>query len=124
MAILIILKRWHNVGDSYSVLVLLALCIAAIDNIHVVREALAGFNLTLWKVLGRQLGLGEELLDEIKADYQRDGVRECLNQVLAHWLKRNYREAKFGGRPTWENLANAVKRSDDRALADKIWAEH
>ena len=102
------------------VMVLLTLCIVAIDDIHDVRETLAGFKLALWKVLGRQLGLGEELLDEIKADYQRDGVRECLNEVLAHWLRENYHKAKFG-RPTWENLANAVKRSGDPAIATKIW---
>ena len=105
------------------VMVLLALCIVAIDDIHDVREALAGFKLTQWKVLGRQLGLGEELLDEIQADYQRDGVRECLNEVLAHWLKENYHEARFGS-PTWQNLANAVKKSGDTALAAKILGAH
>ena len=51
-------------------MVLLALCIVPIDDIHDVLEALAGFNLVWWKDLGRQLGLGEDLLDEIKADYQ------------------------------------------------------
>ena len=104
-------------------MVLLASCIVAIDDIHDVREELAGFKLAQWKVLGRQLGLGEELLDEIQADYQRDGVRECLNTVLSHWLRRNYREAKFGC-PTWQSLANAVKKSGDPALAAKIWAKH
>ena len=87
------------------------------------REALAGFNPAWWKVLGRQLGLGEELLDEIKADYQQNGVRECLNQVLAHWLRRNYREARFGC-PTWHSLANAIKKSGNPAHAAKILVEH
>ena len=104
-------------------MVLLALCIVAIDDIHDVREALAGFTQAWWKVFGRQLGLREELLDDIKADYQRDGVQECLDKVLSHWLRRNYREAKFGS-PTWENLANVVKKSGDTALAAKIWGAH
>ena len=105
------------------VIVLLALCIVAIDDIHAVCEALEGFKLAWWKVLGRKLGLGEDLLDEIKADCQQEGVRECLNNVLAHWLRRNYHEARFGC-PTWQSLANAIERSGDRALATKIWPEH
>ena len=111
----------HNVGAS--VMVLLALCIVVIDDIHDVRKALAGFVHARWKVLGRQLGLREALLDEIKADYQQNGVQECLNKVLTHWLRRNYNVARFGG-PTWQNLANAVKKSGDPALAAKIWPEH
>ena len=105
------------------VMVVLALCIVAINDIHDVREDLAGFNKKLWKDLGRELGLGEDSLGEIQADNQRDGVRECLNEVLAHWLRRNYDEERFG-RPTWQSLANAVKKSGDRALADKILAKH
>ena len=93
------------------------------DDIHDVREALASFSNPQWKVLGRQLGLKEVLLDEIKANYQQDGVQECLDKVLTHWLKRNYLEARFG-RPTWQSLANAVKRSGDPALAANIWPEH
>ena len=105
------------------VMVLLALCIVAIDDIQAVREALAGFNKKLWKDLGRELVLREDLLEEIEANYQRDGVRECLNAVLTHWLRRNYDEARFGC-PTWQNLANAIAKSGDHALANKILAKH
>ena len=87
------------------------------------REALAGFNQARWKELGGHLGLREQLLDEIMADYQLHGVRECLNKVLTHWLRRNYNVARFGV-PTWQNLANAVKKTGDPALAAKIWPEH
>ena len=87
------------------------------------REALDGFNKAKWKVLGEELGLREDSLEEIKNDYQQNGVRERLNQVLAHWLRKNYDEERFGC-PTWQNLANAVTKSGDRALADTILAKH
>ena len=99
---------------------LLALYIVAIDDIHAVRKALKGFNKAEWKALGEELGLGEDLLDEIKANYHAQGVRECLNEVLKAWLRWNYHETSFGC-PSWQSLANAVKRSGDPALAAKIW---
>ena len=50
-----------------------ALFVVAIDDVHDVREALDGFNKAQWKNLGRELGLKSDLLDEINADYIRNG---------------------------------------------------
>ena len=62
-------------------------------------------------------------MDEVGADYAQKGVKECLAEMLKHWLKRNtYKEARYGS-PTWETLANAVEKSDV-ALADTIREDH
>ena len=84
-----------------------------------VSHALDGFSKPQWKVLGRELGLKSDLLDEINANHQRNGVGECLNQVLEAWLKQNYYVDRHGP-PTWHSLANAVEQSGDPALAAKI----
>ena len=104
-------------------MVLLPLCIVAIDDIHDLCVALASFTQAQWKVFGRQLGLRENVLGDIKADYQKDSVWEGLNEVLAHWLRRNYHEARFGS-PSCENLTIAIKKSGHTALAAKIWGVH
>ena len=103
-------------------MVLLSLCNVAMDDKYDVSHALDGFSKSQWKVLGRELGLKSDLLDDINADYQCKGVGECFDQVLEAWLKRKYDVARFGP-PTWQSLANAVKRSGDPAFADKILAK-
>ena len=97
-------------------------CIA-IGDMYDVSHALDGFTKALWKVLGRELGLKSNLLDEINANYQQNGVAECFSQVLEAWLKRNHDVARFGP-PTWHGLASAVKRSGDNALASRILVQH
>ena len=87
-----------------------------------VSHALDGFSKPQWKVLGRELGLKSDLLDQINADHQRNGVGECLNQVLEAWLKQNYSVNSFGP-PTWHSLANAIEQSGDPALGAKIRAK-
>ena len=90
------------------------------DDMYNVSHALNGFDLAQWKVLGRQLGLRDNLLNEINANYERN-VGECVSRVLEAWLKGNHDEARFGP-PTWYSLANAVRRSGDPALASRILA--
>ena len=106
----------HDAGVGYGSL---ALYYVAISDLHEVSQALDGFHKSQWKVLGRQLGLKSDLLDQINADYQQNGVGECFNQVLEAWLKRNHNEARFGP-PTWHSLTNALKRSGDTEVAEKI----
>ena len=104
-------------------LVLLVLWNAAIDDMYDVSHALDSFDKSQWKVLGRELGLKNNRLEDIKANYQQqNGVEECVNQILEEWLKRNHNEARFGP-PTCRSLADAVKRSGDPALAAKIKAK-
>ena len=81
-----------------------------------VTDALRTFNKGKWMDLGRELGVNEESLEAVRADYTQKGVNECLIEMLKHWLRRNYNEARFGP-PTWDNLANAVEKSGDPALA-------
>ena len=104
-------------------MVLLALYNIVMADMYGVSQALDGFSKAQWKVLGRQLGLKSNLLDEINSNCQRNGVEECFNRTLEAWLKRNHNEATFGP-PTWHSLADAVKKSGDPALAAKIWAQH
>ena len=98
----ILLMRYHNIG-----VVLLALCNVAMDDMYNMSQTLKSFNKSRWKVLGRQLGLKSNLLDEINPNYQQNGVGEGFDRVLEAWLKRNYNETRFGP-PTWHSLANAV----------------
>ena len=93
------------------------------DDMYDVSQTLDSFNMTKWKVLGRQLGLKSNLLDNINANYQQNGVEECFSQVLEAWLKRNHNESRFKP-PSWHSLASAVKRSGDPALAANILAQH
>ena len=88
-----------------------------------VTDELCKFKKAKWKDLGRKLGLDEEVLDEVKADYKEEGVNECLVEMLKHWLKMNY-ETSDSKPPTWSNLADAVKRTGDRALANTIRAHY
>ena len=93
----------------------------AIADLWDVKDELRRFNKKNWMHLGRELGVEEEHLEEVRAtcNYGHSGLNEWLVEMLNYWLKRHYNEAKFGS-PTWETLANAVERSNDAALADAI----
>ena len=91
----------------------------ALTDLQDVKDKLCPFNKGNWMELGRELGVKEEDLETVRADYTQKGVNECLTEMLKHWLRRNYDEAKHGS-PTWDNLANAVKKSGDAALAHDI----
>ena len=69
--------------------------------------------------LGRELGVREKYLEEVRADYAQRGVNECFVEMLKHWLRRNYDKARFGP-ATWDNLANAIEKVGDSPLADDI----
>ena len=89
-----------------------------------VKDALRTFKKEKWMDLGGILGVRDEVLEEVRADYTQKGVNQCLGEMLKSWLKKKtYKEARYGS-PTWENLANAVEKSDDPALADTIREHH
>ena len=95
----------------------------AIADLSTVTKELCKFNKANWEVLGRELGLGEPVLEQISADFEQKGVSECLVQILKHWLRRNYDEHDVKP-PTWNNLANAVEKAGDAALAGAIREHH
>ena len=61
---------------------------------------------TEWKTIGILLGIQKHILDKIKKD--EDGVRDCLQEMLAEWLKQ------VDPPSTWRNLADAVKHVDQK----------
>ena len=91
----------------------------AIDDLSQVTDKLHNFSKAKWKALGRQLGLSEVVLDDVKADYKEEGVEECLVEMLKHWLKMNY-EASDSKPPMWSTLADAVEKIGNPALAKTI----
>ena len=106
-----------------AIKVVLMLYNLAIADLSKVTNALRKFKKAEWKVLGRELGLDEVVLEEVAADYRQKGVRECLVEMLKHWLRMNYDESDVKP-PTWSNLANAMNKTDDPALADDIREHH
>ena len=103
--------------------VVLMLYNLAIADLSIVTGALCKFKKANWKVLGRELGLDEVVLEDVAADYKQEGVGECLVEMLKHWLRMNYDEDDVKP-PTWSNLANAVKKAGDPALAGAIRGQH
>ena len=102
--------------------VLIALYVqpTAMDDIHEVRSVFSDFNASKWKKVGRGLGISDARLDTISSDHLvQGGAEECLDQAVQEWLKRNYDDKKFG-HPTWDHLANAVEKSREKHLANKI----
>ena len=99
------------------------LCNLDIEDLEEVNDELDKFNKGTWEVLGRKLGLSVALLEEIDAKYDKKDVSKCLDEALKHWLRRNYgkRDVKP---PTWSNLANAVEKAGNPALADVIRKNH
>ena len=81
------------------------------------------FNMGKWMDVGRELGLSEAVLEEVKADYMREGIDECMVQMLNHWLNMNYDDPERKP-PTWSNLADAVKEACNPALAKIILERH
>ena len=75
---------------------------------------------TLWRKLGRYLGIDEGKLEVIKEDCRKSS--ECLEEVIKYWLKGNHDQYEYGP-PTWGSLAKAVKPIDI-ALALKIKGKH
>ena len=61
---------------------------------------------TEWKTIGILLGIQKHILDKIKKD--EDGVCDCLQEMLAEWLKQ------VDPPSIWRNLADAVEHVDQK----------
>ena len=75
-----------------------------------------------WRNIGVQLGIRDSQLEAIQGDSSLD----CLRQVLASWLRKNYNVKRFG-EPTWMKLMEAVTHSaggGNPSLAMEIAKKH
>ena len=67
-----------------------------------------------WFTLGIQLGVPDHRLDEVECNHPKDASR-CKVEVLRHWLASTQR-------PSWQNLASALRSMDLNSLADSVEA--
>ena len=75
-----------------------------------------------WRNIGTQLGIRHNRLEAIQGDKPLD----CLRQMLATWLQKNYNVERFG-EPTWMKLVEAVSHSaggGNPSLAMEIAKKH
>ena len=73
-----------------------------------------------WEQLSGYLGLSIGTIDAIRENFPNN-VAGCLNEAFKHWIKQNYRTAKYGY-PSWRMLLEAIARIDKllfKRLADK-----
>ena len=75
-----------------------------------------------WRNIGTQLGIRHNRLEAIQGDKPLD----CLRQMLATWLQKNYNVKRFG-EPTWMKLVEVVSHSagvGNPSLALEIAKKH
>ena len=77
-----------------------------------------------WKFFGARLGVLENTLAIIEANYSVEGVERCMRAVIDKWLSRPVGEvADDVVLPTWRNLCVALSPID-RTIAEGIALEH
>ena len=59
-----------------------------------------------WKAIGAGLRLSLGTLDEIETAHNHN-PKDCLSDVLKHWLRRNYNTERFG-EPTWRTVVEVA----------------
>jgi hypothetical protein len=91
------------------------------NDLNVILEALesGGFQKNKWIDLGVRMGLFLNTLKEIEGNYKNDGLSRCLMEMIHKWLRRAD-DVSSKGRPSWESLADALRKMDERASADYI----
>ena len=75
-----------------------------------------------WRNIGIFLGVRDSRLEAIQGDKPLD----CLRQMLAIWLQKNYNVKRFG-EPTWVKLVEVVSHSaggGNPSLAMEIARRH
>ena len=75
-----------------------------------------------WRNIGTQLGIRHNRLEAIQGEKPLD----CLRQMLATWLQKNYNVKRFE-KPTWAKLVEAVGHSaggGNPSLAMEIARRH
>ena len=73
-----------------------------------------------WRDIGAELGVLENTLANIEANYKVEGVERCMSAVIDKWLRRPKGEvADDRVLPTWRNFCEAVSPIDN-ALAKAL----
>ncbi len=69
----------------------------------------------LWFNFGLALGVCVSTMKRIEVDYASTGCRDCLREMLTHWLQN-------GKSITWQNIIDALcwRSVDQRKIAEEI----
>lgn len=62
-----------------------------------------------WKPLAKEIGINEDLVDEIFTNKKSDG--ECLKTVLKEWVKKS---------PTWRTVTDSLWKIGENKLAGSL----
>uniref|UniRef100_A0A1X7TER8 Death domain-containing protein n=1 Tax=Amphimedon queenslandica TaxID=400682 RepID=A0A1X7TER8_AMPQE len=73
---------------------------------------------SVWHALGLQLGLYDDRLKDIKADYHGQSV-ECFHECMSAWLRGEDKVREKGG-PSWSSLATALDTIEEKSIASYI----
>ena len=73
---------------------------------------------SVWYVLGLQLGLYDDTLKDIKADYHGQSV-DCFRECMSAWLRGEDKVREKGG-PSWSSLATALDTIEEKCIASII----
>ena len=65
-----------------------------------------------WLEFGLKLGLIHPTLEAINANHRGNTLR-CLMECLSKWLRKSHY-------PTWQTLANALRKLEEKAVAENI----
>ena len=72
----------------------------------------------VWYDLGLQLGLYDNTLKDIKANYE--GVAECFRECMSAWLRGEDKVRETGDGPSWLSLVSALKTLEKNSIATNI----
>ena len=73
---------------------------------------------SVWNALGLQLGLYDDRLKDIKADYHGQSV-DCFRECMSAWLRGEDKVREKGG-PSWSSLATALDTIEEKSIASNI----
>ena len=71
-----------------------------------------------WSPLGLQLGLLQHTLSGVRLKF-KDHPERCLQECLTLWLRKADKVIESGG-PTWDSLADALRKIGENFTAEKI----
>ena len=77
-----------------------------------------------WRLFATALGMAFDIIDAVRRNCS--DVDGCLQEILWHWLKRNY-DTEEHGHPSWRRLCVAVADpagGENKALAEEIATQH